>query len=326
MRKINIIFTGLPNRETILLFESISELVKLRDEGIIDKIIYSTWTGELTNKYKDIASKLLNNKCLIIETDEPKDKSHGHLLQQMYAMGSGISILENDEYCLKTRNEMFIYPKLLRKLATEEGYLDIEDEFEIFEEKIWVPWFELTKPFYLSDECFFGKVSDMKKLINIDMSYETNYKIGCGINHIRRFIHPFLYKFPILYDYLNNHTNVGLFNTNRFSIIEEKFMEDEYLEILSVYYKILKIYFRIAGDYKQVTSAGYGKNLNVGYEWYKINKPRIDNNVFKDNFKIDKTWELPHGHIYAYNEVWLDNLLNNKLEEDNILNRMQKYL
>lgn len=317
MKPINIIFTGLV-RNPELFVKSIEDLAKFRQEKMVDKIIFSSWLGEI-DKYEGLRKTLEGCNCYLIESEQPP-RAPGNIWHQMKALYLGLQLIKDNSYCLKTRPDLFINSKFIRKLISDRGYLNIhlqDDHDQIFEKKIGIPYFEITKPFYMSDECFFGKTVDIKKLVNFDASYDVLYNIDCGITHIRRFIHPFVQKMPLLKHYLKYAVYSGHFTASRFDILNYNIKSSFYLRCLATYYQILHTYFRVESDYvleQFIFSHSYLRPTIF-----------IDEKVFRNNFSQEKTWNPEGGHIYAYNEAWLNNLINRNMYMDDSLEELYKY-
>lgn len=317
LRSINVIFTGLV-RDSKLFVKSIKDLVKFRRENMIDKIIFSTWKGEI-DKYVGLRDVLEDCDCYLIES-ELSPVSPGNIWHQMKSLYLGLHMIKDDSYCLKTRADLFIKPEFIRKLITDEDYLNINstDNHNILFKKIWIPYFEITKPFYMSDECFFGKTIDIKKLVNFDASYDILYDIDCGITHIRRFIHPFVQTIPFLKQYLKFAAYSGHFTPFRFKILEYNLKSNFYLYCLAIYYQIVHTYFRVESDYVTEQFIFRHRCLNPVVS--------LDEKMFRNNFTKEKSWNPKGGHIYTHNEVWLDNLFDHNMHLDDSLSKLYKYL
>ena len=318
MEPINVIFTGLV-RDQELFVKSIKDLAELRHENMVDEIIFSTWIGEI-DKYDGLRNALEVYDCHLVEGDPPP-RSQSNIWHQMKSLYLGLELIKGNSYCLKTRADLFIKPEFIRKLISDKDYLNIslqDDHNPIFEKKVWIPYFEITKPFYMSDECFFGKTIDIKKLVNFDASYDVLYNIDCGITHIRRFIHPFVQKNTFLKQYLRYAAYSGHFTPFRFEILEYNLKSDFYLRCLAIYYQILHTYFRVESDYTPEQFIFRHECINPTVA--------LDEKEFRSNFAPKKSWNVKDGHIYAYNEAWLDNLFNRSMYSDDSLSRLYGYL
>ena len=65
--------------------------------------------------------------------------------------------------------------------------------------------------------------------------------------HIRRFVHPFLYEFPIFERFLNIENVLGAThdfpNEYRYSVLRQLLQNETYVRILLLYYQIVSHYF-----------------------------------------------------------------------------------
>jgi len=330
--RVDILFTGLirtPER----FKQSIEEMKEMQKEGIIKNIILSTWVGEV-EKFPDIGEFLIENGVKIIKSEEPNPRGWGNIWCQMKALDVALNQVEEGRFALKTRSDVHIKKDFLRTLfLNKKKVLKIEKDLprgNIFKYKVWCPYFELKTIFHMADECFFGERGDMKKLVNYDGSYDTLYKVGGGINHIRRFIHPFLEKYPELYHYLKRHSKDSplksfliKFSKKFFEVREFKFVrergknykinifkkqikDEKFLMALIVYYSIINSHFYI--------DSRSADNL---IEWRNSSRigPKSDVKIIENNFTADKMYQPLSGQIYIYDMELLDALFNNKFEK-----------
>ncbi|MFC1892236.1 hypothetical protein ACFLZT_07580, partial [Thermodesulfobacteriota bacterium] len=193
-----IIITG-QIRSPELFLDCLSTLKTLKDEDLLYRIIYVLWTGEL-DAYPEIRKQLELIDVEIIETESALVSGISNIWHQMKALDVAIHEIPKGYYVLKTRPDVNISLNLMRRLFN--GYFDLSlpnnrDMPKIFKARIWVPWFEISKPFYIADECFFGLREDVVKLYNYDARFDVIYSIDSALSHIRRFIHPFLDSFPL---------------------------------------------------------------------------------------------------------------------------------
>ncbi len=301
--RINVLFCGLV-RMPELFVKSINDLVVLKRQGLIDTIAYSTWNTEI-DKYNGLREFLIKSGIKLIESIEPQFQGSS-IFHQMISFESGLQNFADDSYVLKTRPDVYIKTEFIRMLASDENFLDIPNTGPgvIFKKKIWIPWFEITKPFYMGDEAFFGLNEDMKNLVNYDVSYDIKYKSDAGIGHIRRYIHPFLKDYPSLQEYLGCGVKTGHNTDRRFDILRRNMQSDHYWEHLALYYLIVNKHFRISSDYVP---------QQIQFRLWSNPKITIDEDKFDENFTIEKSWNNERGQIYAYNERWLKSLLGRKI-------------
>jgi len=313
----NVAICGLV-RTPDLLLESISDFMVLRKQNLLDQIVFSTWIGEI-DQYQGLRQRLTQCGVKLLESSPPEISGPGHIWHQMKALDLGLGQLADESYVLKTRADLYIRPEFIKMLATSEEYLQIADDGHkpIFEKKIWIPWFEISKPFYMADECFFGLCKDLKKLVNYDASYHVLYDIDCGISHVRRFIHPFLRDHSIFYEYLQFGVQTGHSSMKRFAILDFDLHSDIFLEYLATYYLILDRYFRV--------ETGYVPH-QIRFREHSDPTVTIDSDQFDQNFTREKSWNSRGGHIYAYDERWLRNLLSEDITRGKLVKKFHDAL
>ncbi len=342
-KKVDVIFTGLV-RAPEKFKKSIADMVKLRKEGLINKIIFSTWDYE-AEKNSEIISFLGKNNVIVIATKEPEDRGIGNIWCQMKSLDVGLSKIDEDRFVLKNRTDIYINPNFLRELFNKkESLLKINRNLpngNIFKYKVWVHYYELKTPFHMGEECFFGHHHDIKLLVNYDKSYDEKYKVGDAISHIRKFIHPFLNNYPILYDYLKTYSKDSFLKTlaikfshkifevrgfkiarkisakNKFNNLEKKLKDDKFINILATYYSILHSHFHIDGS--------SFKNLVINVPSRPESAPgaKLDPIEFKKNLSA-LTHPTRLGQVYIHDMELLSNICNNKLNKDAISERLMK--
>lgn len=300
----DIIFTGLP-REPQMFVNSLIGFSTLRTQGLVDKIILSTWENYIEPSYRDILDRY---NVVVLEKTEPEDKgSGGNFFCQAKSLENGLEICDKSHYILKLRTDTWLDAGFIADIMRDaETYLAKEPG--IFIKKVWVPYAEITKPFYMPDELFYGYHPDIAKLLNYDKTYETmTAKDGGGETHIRRFVDPFIIQYPIFRDMIKQISDdnfVKLFAPERFTLLNQRLEEEKYLKYLATYYHILYENFRI-------------KNKHGVMKWYQpYCSPEIhlDNNKFRENFNSSKSFL--GQRIFCYDDTWISNVVEGKLNHD----------
>lgn len=321
-KPINIIICGLV-RVPKLFKKSLKDFIKLRREGFVDKIIYSAWKGEV-DKYLGVKSFVKDNNITLIENEEPKEWGKGSIWCQMKSFDMGLRQLDDDCFVLRTRPDLWININFLRRLFNSREKLQIKSSVtkKIFKHKIWTPYYEITKPFYLAGDCFYGYIDDVRKLVNYDKFYD-DFDIGPGITHIRQFIHPFLEDFSVLREYLKKGANTAHSTPQRFEVLNKNLKNNNYLCYLATYYKILNTYFYI-------NSSGVIGQIKLGGRtfccWTDVVPRRLDNKCLKKSMREDKVWFKKFGQIYAYDEKLLKNICDKKIDNCELCSRMKKII
>lgn len=311
-RKIYVLFTG--QLRTPALFErSLADLLELQAEGFIEGVIFSTWKGELRR-----AGFAVEKNLIVIESELIADTGTGNYKAQMKHYIEGLNYIykfSKDCFVLKTRPDVHISKEFIKKIINLNLNIDIKFT-KIFNYKIWVPWFEITKPFCLEDAYFFGEYNDMLKLYNLSNIYTRN-NLGQGITHIRRFSFPFLDYFPTLAKFINNNyglsKNLGTnYNLDQLPHAQRKYI----VNLLVTYYFIVKTYFIVFSE-KDAIFFSSKKDPSVG-------RPFIANNK-----KLDRNLSLSENNTNKYNNIfsnfkldfdfhWLNNLINGNFNYDPI--------
>jgi len=338
-KSVDIIFTGLI-RNTDIFKKSLKDIFDLRKKSLVNRIILSSWDYELDNNPK-ITKYLKENKVITLGNKEPKERGVGNIYCQMKSLEEGLKKASNG-FILKTRTDIYIDPKFLKKIFTEkQNLLKITHNLpngNIFKYKIWAPYFEITSVFHMGDECFFGHSEDLKHLINYE-NYDRDYKIRGGATHVQRYIHPFIENYPELKNYLTKHSHVGFpedtkyykgmrkiarknkhilsllnsfFVNNRFKVLKKRFKEEGYLSALAAYYSIVYSHFYINND-------PVDNNLNNNSIFIRNQEPKIrvgDPEIMK-NFSKDRISVRTKGHLYSFGEKFLKNIFENRVKQNN---------
>ena len=280
MKTIYILLTGqikIPN-----LFDKIIEqyLNLLNTHNI--KILLCTWSTEL-NKLK---SSKYKNKIISKIYGPLKDNGDGNIIAQASLYRNGIKYIKEIEeddfenvFILKSRPDVLIKKEFLKEIFNMDLKIKIKDP--ILKYKIWTGWAHATKPFYLEDAYFYSNYYTMSELQYFDEDIFKRKNIGQGISHIRRFIIPFLYEYPILIDYITNKNNLTE-NLHKSKID----LTDKYqFELFSTYYKILNEYFVIyLTDNTQLKFRLWNtKRLEINYN-HSLSK--ISQTYFNTNLKL----------------------------------------
>ena len=234
-----IVITG-EDREPDRFKESIKIYRKLLEEKFLSKVIYST------TKENPITIDEFPKGFALLKSDS-EEIGMGNFWIQTHQLEVALNSLSSTQsIVLKTRPDVLIKAPFIMEIFKTIEEREVNCEKTGLSNKIWNPWFDLTKPFYIADECFAGKTSDLKRFINYKTKgYRSHFQ---GITHVRRSIEPFLEHFPVLTDYLSNKNNClrsisgGNKKENCLKFLKKS---EEYLTYLAAYYFILNKYFLI---------------------------------------------------------------------------------
>ncbi len=296
LKKISVVITGqIKSSETFL--NSIKEFVALKEEGVIDEIILSTWQTELDRQGRELIEQISEN--LIVITPTPPKVNSGSAFYQMKSFHFGLNeVVNKNNFIFKSRPDLLILREDLKNIF-KKNY-NIDSTRSPFKNKIWIPWFEISKPFYLADECFFCSYSDAVKLYNYNTIYDNYYNIDAGISHIRRFYDPFIGTYPEFENFFLNFGITGHGRSGRFQIFDVLYNNSNYLRGMKLYYEVLEANFNIGLDYN-----GY-----IDFrEWNKLENSTYIESLYA-SVKRDNSFDPAKGHVYGYSNKDVIALLN----------------
>ncbi|WP_417528895.1 hypothetical protein [Marinomonas shanghaiensis] len=248
MNKVNILITGLI-RDTVRFECAVNEIIKLKNEGLVDRVVWSTWESEIKEN-KDSVDLLILLGADIVSLKEPKIKMTGHIIHQMKTFHFGLSLFKDTDYVLKIRADlsnfsMIRMEKLFKKYFAYNSLLE-NDWPQIFSKKIMVEGGFLYLPFYQNDITFLGQVSDLRKLTNMDLRYEMCFQNLAPEQWF--FFKPFE-NMKIFSDYFRIAQGLKIPETmNGCEFFASCFSHNFFRKTLEVYFHILAQYFLLSGD------------------------------------------------------------------------------
>jgi hypothetical protein len=216
MTRVSIVFCGLV-RDPEVLKLAFATAVVLRAQGKVHRLLLSTWHGEI-ERVPDGRALLRALDVELVESAFPPALAvKGNVFQQMLSMDRALDQIDDDDLVLRTRTDIvFLGVAALEAVVTQDLALgpQLLDERggAIFGGRIWVPYFHPLMPFYFADQLYFGRAADLRRLNNYDFLPEA-YQITSrphelhpghssgAAAEIRRFLKPFLEKFPVLREY-----------------------------------------------------------------------------------------------------------------------------
>ena len=190
-------------REQFEFNMTIAKLCDLRNQGLLDGIIISTWKGEI-DKIPALRNTLNELKVSVIELNEKtvieeKGVNMSFWIQE-YQLRQGILHVPNDVFILKSRTEFGIdkilpFEPILRGSVSLE--IDRNSEFSFkLRYRIAIMRFTLSSTFRFVDGGFVGYKSDILQMLpeqKNDLKYGLLEDIDPDVSF---FIHIFLNKIP----------------------------------------------------------------------------------------------------------------------------------
>lgn len=170
---ISIIICGLV-RDADRLIRKVTNYFDWHNAGFVSEIVYATWIGEL-DRYPGLRKRLQDHAVTILEIEEPRlILKGGHQLHQMVAFHYALSALEDrDQFVLKTRVDLADNHEIMLH-EFEHGTAEADDfgGFGI-RNRILVENAQMFYPFLCGDAQFFGRISDLRKLVNMSAEMEV---------------------------------------------------------------------------------------------------------------------------------------------------------
>lgn len=198
-------------RDKDIVTKSIAEFKELQKCGTVDRVVVSTWHSELRGN-PEIYQLLIKNQIEVIANNEPQIVMPGHLAHQMKSFAVGLELFDDNDVVLKTRFDLA--GNTVQKLQAfynefSQQELTQSDWPTIFANKVTIDGGFVFQPFYLNDIVFLGKMSDISKFVNLDLSME----FFCSETAPEQWFHyaPFKNKFQIVKDFFA--VNVGFYHT-----------------------------------------------------------------------------------------------------------------
>lgn len=279
-------------KNTRLLYKSLDAFNSIKKK--INQVILVAWEHEV-EAFPQIKKKILEHNVTLVSRPQPKF-NNGSIFYQMKAFELGLdSIEDKTKPVFKTRTDLFICAESLLKIIEIDRTIHKKSKLK---EKIWIPWFEITKPYYIADECFYSSYEDARKLFNYDISFDKDYDLDAGKSHIRRFIH--------LDDINQNAVKecLNLFGKSGHGTIKRQKMLDFNLNFLCYakcmvhYYEFIKTNFRV------------GIDMTNYIEFRDFSNPKYEligdvNYDFNSKFSYDYI----NGTLMSYDESYLNDYL-----------------
>lgn len=226
----------------------INGLLRLRQEGLLDGIVVSTWHGQISSH--PVVRQALDDLGIVwIENPEPPPNYCGHMLHQMLATHEALRKCPADAYVFKLRTDKVSINGLsyqdFRNALLHRFDLSTPSDLcmpRIFEQKILVYQAHLARFFFCPDQVFFGLRDDLLKLINFDMRYLFLFRNL--FSEQWWFSRPFIERFEYMEEFFKAYPFFPNEITTR-NFLAMGLANDFFVEALAIYLLILRNYFRI---------------------------------------------------------------------------------
>jgi len=215
-RLVAAIVTGF-TADPVLVRRAFAPLCALQARRVIDRIVYVTWDSAQIDAA--VAPVMDLPGVEVVRIPQPDIVGPIHVRSFAYqrrCFEAGMQrVQDSDALILKSRpdfifDEAFLASKILafdffcapvRDLGPFGAILPPSP----FSARIWIPWADANQPFFYEDGVSLGRRSDIAQLL-VPQTELLNKTSGDPdshwINHVMRYIHPFLADYPILRTYL----------------------------------------------------------------------------------------------------------------------------
>lgn len=305
---------------------SFSYLKKLREQRIIDRIVYVTWDSPRLDEFLEPIAEMPEVEMIRVPEPEitgaPLAKS---VIYQIRNFEASLPYLgDDDTLVLKTRpdfifiNEEFIKSKILNfdtlcARSTVAKRLKIKTLPPVFKRKIWIPWASTTEPMFYNDAVYLGLKCDIAKLADrnaerfLDKLWDSRF---ARMNHMCRALNIFYPDYPILHRFVDNGICFGSAPTYRDRFTTLCARNPFFLRLLVLHAWLLETHFHVDGGmtadmafcanhtnaYRQLTSIKdlqFEPPLNSIETWRKNTPPGSLKACFKHSmsYLADDNWQ-----------------------------------
>lgn len=217
-RPVVAIVTGF-TRARLLMERSMETLLRLRRDGVIDRILYVTWDRpDIDVHLEPLASMPEVDLARVPQPDLRGSHFENSIVYQIRNLEAALALVPEDEaLVLKTRPDFIIAEPFLRAkieafdtLCAPPDYAETLGLFappRQFARKMWVPWSFGSIPFFNDDAVFMGMKGDVAKLADRRaeplLAPLDDYD-RLILTHVGRFVAPFWDAYPIFRNYVRN--------------------------------------------------------------------------------------------------------------------------
>lgn len=172
MKPASALICGLVRQPGTMLHQ-LSMLERFRAEGLVDRIVFSTWEGEL-DRYPEVRETMCRLGVVVVESAQPALTLPGHVLHQAKTFTLGLYACPADALILKLRGDVLPLTAEYRRILSGEHLAAQERRATptLFRRPVWTLSGIVFWPFYMNDMVFFGTRDDLLQLADIDVKAE----------------------------------------------------------------------------------------------------------------------------------------------------------
>ncbi|TNE67599.1 MAG: sel1 repeat family protein [Alphaproteobacteria bacterium] len=201
---------------------TVKAALEMRDAGLLDGIVISTWNDGFRDK-GDLRARLIDAGISIVSVPGMSQGGNGNSYRQHRLMEAALDACPTGCAVLKMRTDKCT-PRLKYFVnALKHGPEPTPDSpaaFKVLKARISVLWASMTMPFGHSDVVFYGLKEDIQSMVHMDMLYDWVFYPGSANAEIRWYSRPFLRRLKLFRQFFEP------FNCRRIS----SYMIDRYTE------------------------------------------------------------------------------------------------
>ncbi len=191
-------------RGELAAYEVLRELIRARDNGLVERLVFSTWHSEL-DRFPDLADAL-NAQGVMVVSQEPPEPYGGSLVIQQLQFWRGLQALPaSNQWILKSRTDKALShtTNLLANLAGGQIQLNgLWTPREVFDAPILVPGASVSELLAHNDLAILGRRNDLMRCLSFDAAFDYILNDqGYFPQEVRWFAAPILARWPELKDF-----------------------------------------------------------------------------------------------------------------------------
>jgi hypothetical protein len=166
----------------------VDRLCLLRAEGLVDRIVLSTWTTELPG-LRDLGDRSVE----VLVSDPIATDTYRNYRRQHHLLALGLDVVEPTDHVLKLRPDWVVSSDTLRAFTEPQSPPSPPAGLpSVLARRVRLPWWSTRVPFHLADESLGGLATDLRHL---------NPEPGVAAladPHAARFLPAMTAHFPVL--------------------------------------------------------------------------------------------------------------------------------
>lgn len=223
---------------------AVARLQKARANGAIDRMLFSTWQGEVA-RYEGLSEYLAAAAVEVVETLMPTEhmEATGNYFYQVTQITSGLERFEPEDFIFKTRGDVQINFGLgfrASKLSWERRERERPVAEGPFRHRIAVGRASPVIPFWFEDRYLYGACADLRTMARLSRSGDILWNPHTAIAETRLYAGIFVETFPVIRHFMR------IFWMMRTLPHDPKVFQNEVVyRSLALYHHIVDMFFTV---------------------------------------------------------------------------------